>query len=70
MFIRVRSKTTGHEFDIHEHQFDDAKYSRVDKRRYPPSHRVRRTKFRVGKVPALSVSTKVEEGATDVADDS
>lgn len=68
MFIRVKSKITGHEFDIHEEQFEEAAHTRV--KRYPPSKRVRRTKFRVGKAPALSVSTKVEEGATDVADDS
>lgn len=65
MFLRVKSKATGHEFDIHEHQFDEAKHTRV--RRYPPSKRVRRTKFRVGKLPALSVST---EGAGDDSDDS
>lgn len=68
MYIRVKSKVTGHEFDIHEHQFDETAHTRV--KRYPPSKRVRRTKFKVGKFPAFSVSTKVEEGATDVADDS
>lgn len=64
MFIRVKSKITGHEFDVHEEQFDEAAHSRV--KRYPPSKRVRRTKFRVGKSPALSVSPGGEEGATDV----
>lgn len=68
MFIRVKSKATGHEFDIHEQQFDEAKHSRV--KRYPPSSRVRRTKFRVGKAPALSVSAKAEKEVEDVADDS
>lgn len=64
MFVRVKSKITGHEFDVHEHQFDESKHTKV--KRYPPSKRVRRTKFRVGKAPALSVSPVGEEGATDV----
>lgn len=68
MFIRVKSKITGHEFDIHDHQFDEAAHTKV--KRHPPSRRVRRTKFRVGKAPALSVSPVGEKGATDVADDS
>lgn len=66
MFIRVKSKSTGHEFDIHEHQFDASRYTRV--KRYPPSRRVRRTKFRVGILPAFSVSKESEVG--DVSDDS
>lgn len=65
MFVRVKSKATGHEFDVHEEQFDEAKHSRV--KRYPPSKRVRRTKFKAGIVPAFSVST---EGDGDVSDDS
>lgn len=68
MFIRVKSKITGHEFDIHEHQFEESEHTRV--RRVPPSRRVRRTKFRVGKAPALSVSPAGEEEVTNVADDS
>lgn len=68
MFLRVKNKITGHEYDIPEHQFDDAKHTRV--KRYPPSKRMRRTKFRVGNLPALSVSTAVEKGVTDVANDS
>lgn len=67
MFVRVRSKATGHEFDIHEHQFDDAKHTKV--KRYAPSPRVRRTKFRAGKIPALSVSPVGEE-AKEVGDGS
>lgn len=59
MFIRVKSRDTGHEFDVHEAQFDEAKHTRV--KRYPPSRRVRRTKFRVGKAPALSVSPSGDE---------
>lgn len=67
-FIRVESLVSGHQFDIHEEQFDDKAHKRV--KRYPPVSRPRRTKFRVGKPPALSVSPVGEEGATDVASDS
>ncbi|GAA1323723.1 hypothetical protein ACFSWE_09550 [Leucobacter albus] len=69
-FIRVESLVTGHQFDIHEDQFDEAAHKRVKSKRYPPSGRVRRTKFRAGRVPALSVSPVGEEGATDVASNS
>lgn len=68
MFIRVESRDTGHQFDVHEEQFDEAAHKRVS--HYPPSKRIRKTKFRVGKVPALSVSPKGKKGVTDVTDDS
>lgn len=69
MFIRVKSRATGHEFDIHEHQFDEDKYTKV--RRYPPSKRPRKTKFKVRISRAVSVSAeKVEEGVGNVDDDS
>jgi len=69
MFIRVKSRVTGHEFDIHEEKFDEARYTRV--KRYKPSRRVRRTKFRVGILPALSISPVGEEKVVeDVADNS
>ncbi|MEB4613998.1 hypothetical protein [Leucobacter sp. M11] len=67
-FIRVESSVTGHQFDIHEEQFDESAHKRV--KRYPPSKRVRRTKFRVGRLPARSVSPTGEKGATDVASNS
>ena len=59
MFIRVKSKVTGHEFDIHEHQFDGASHVRLW--RFPPSKRWRRTKFRVGILPTFSVSAYAGE---------
>lgn len=68
MFIRVESLVTGHQFDVHEEQVDESVHKRVD--RYPPSKRVRRTKFRVGKAPALSVSPKGKKGVSDGASDS
>lgn len=68
MFIRVKSKATGHEFDIHEHQFDDAKHLRLV--RYPPSSRVRRTKFRVGILPAFNVSAYAGKVGKDVSEHS
>lgn len=67
-FIRVEHRVTGHQFDVHEEQFDDQAHKRV--KRYPPASRPRRTKFRVGKPPALSVSPIGEKGATDVASNS
>lgn len=71
MFIRVKSKATGHEFDIHESRFDESKHSRVDKRRYPPVSKPRRTKFKARLDRAVSVSTDlVGEGVEDVTDDS
>lgn len=70
MFIRVKSKATGHEFDIHENQFDDAKHSRMN--RYPPSKTHRRTKFKARTSRAVNVSQgkPVEEGVKNVDDDS
>lgn len=69
MFIRVKSKATGHEFDIHEHQFNEDKHTKV--RRYPPSTHVRRTKFKARISRAVSVSAvKAEEGVGNVDDDS
>ncbi len=56
MFIRVKSKITGHEFDIHESRVDEAKHARVDKRRYPPTKSARKPKFRVRNSRALSIS--------------
>ncbi len=66
MFVRVRSRLTGHHFDIHEHQFDGARHVRLW--RFPPTVRPRRTKFRVGILPALSVSPAGEEEVEDVSD--
>lgn len=67
MFIRVKSKATGHEFDIHEHQFNEAKHTRVS--RYPPASRPRRTKFRLPHKGAAFISpVRVEKEAGDVAD--
>lgn len=63
MFVRVKSKATGHQFDIQEHRFDETKHSRVG--RVPPSKHPRRTKFNVGKPPTFSVSPVGEEGVTD-----
>ena len=71
MFIRVKSKATGHEFDIHEHKFDEAKHRRVDQRRYPPVSRPRKTKFRLPHKGASFISpAKPVEEVEDVADDS
>ncbi len=68
MFIRVKSRVTGHQFDVHEEQVDESVHERVE--HCPPSKRVRRTKFRVGKAPALSVSPKGKKEVSDGASDS
>lgn len=70
MFIRVKSKATGHEFDVHEHQFNELKHTRVNRAKYPPSVKPRKTKFRVRKSRALSVSPVGEKGEGDVSDNS
>jgi hypothetical protein len=46
-FIRVKNKTTGHEFDLPVQSFDPEKYSRVA--RYPEVTRPRRPKPNVRK---------------------
>lgn len=46
-YLRVKSKATGHEFDLPVEQFDENKYSRVNKARYPETTRPRRPKFKV-----------------------
>lgn len=46
-YMRVKNKTTGHEFDLPVEQFDDKKYDRVE--RYPETTRPRRPKPKVAK---------------------
>lgn len=46
-YMRVKSKSGGHEFDLPVEQFDDTKYQRVDKARYPETTRPRRPKLKV-----------------------
>ena len=70
MFIRVKSKITGHEFDIHESRVDEAKHARVDKRRYPPTKSARKPKFRVRIPRAVSPVLPVEKGVGNVDDNS
>ena len=48
-FIRVKNKTTGHEFDLPKQSFDPEVYSRVDSKRYPETTRPRRPKPNVRK---------------------
>ena len=43
-YIRVKSKKTGHEFDLPKQSFDETRYTRVDKTRYPETTRPRRPK--------------------------
>lgn len=46
-YMRVKSKATGSEFDLPVEQFDDTKYTRVSKARYPETTRPRRPKTKV-----------------------
>lgn len=46
-YWRVKSKNTGNEFDLPVEQFDETKYSRVSKARYPETTRPRRPKIKV-----------------------
>ncbi|MBP5800738.1 hypothetical protein J2D78_01440 [Microbacterium maritypicum] len=46
-YMRVKNKTTGHEFDLPVEQFDEKKYERVE--RYPETSRPRRPKPKVAK---------------------
>lgn len=46
-YVRVKSKATGHEFDLPVEQFDEDKYFRVSKTRYPETTRPRRPKIKV-----------------------
>lgn len=51
-YMRVKSKSEGHEFDLPVESFDDTKYQRVDKARYPETTRPRRPKLKVNLAPA------------------
>lgn len=59
-YVRIKNKTTGHEYDIPEVQFDPDKHSKVA--RYPSTTRPRRPKLRVSKGggPATTVPTDKE----------
>ncbi len=46
-YMRVKSKSEGHEFDLPVESFDETKYQRVDKARYPETTRPRRPKLKV-----------------------
>lgn len=53
MFIRVKDKSTGHEFDVPESDPRIGKsLHRANKANYPPSASVRRPKHNVGRSPA------------------
>lgn len=53
MFIRVKDKSTGHEFDVPESdpRIDKA-FKPLSKRHYPLSAVVRRPKYNIGRTPA------------------
>lgn len=48
-YVRVKHRTTGHEFDVLEQQVDTDKHEVLDQDRYPVTSRPRPAKARVGK---------------------
>lgn len=48
-YMRVKNKTTGHEFDLPVENFDETRYTRVKSDRYPETTRPRRPKPNVPK---------------------
>lgn len=48
-YMRVKTKATGHEFDLPVESFDDSKYDAVKSDRYPETTRPRRPKPNVSK---------------------
>lgn len=53
MFVRVKDKSTGHEFDVPESDPRIGKaFHKVNKAHYPPSATVRRPKYSTGRKPA------------------
>lgn len=59
-YMRVKSKATGHEFDLLVEQFDESKYERVNKSRYPETSRPRRPKLRVNLAEGNRTKTPVD----------
>lgn len=55
MFVRVKDKSTGHEFDVPESdpRIGDA-FQKLSKDHYPPSRLIRRPKYNVGSKPKPS----------------
>jgi len=58
-FIRVKSKVTGHEFDIHEASFDDARHDRV--KGFEPAKSPRRSTLADQKPTKKTADTAVEK---------
>ena len=48
-YMRVKNKTTGHEFDLVVESFDPEKYDAVKSDRYPETTRPRRAKPNISK---------------------
>lgn len=59
-YIRVKNKTTGHEFDLPKQNFDPEKYTRVDQKRYPETTRPRRPKPNIISRRTAPVDTEKE----------
>ncbi len=68
MYIRVKDRKTGHEYDIREERLDPDKHKPLNRRTYPPTHEPRRPKHYISKggKPAAPKQSPVdtEQGAT------
>lgn len=71
MFVRVKDKSTGHEFDVPESDPRiGGSLQKLSKDHYPPSRLIRRPKYNVGRKPAPvttkpSVETESKEDKTN-----
>lgn len=62
MYVRVKDRRTGHEFDIREEQVDPEHHRLLNRRTYPPSRTPRRPKPQIskGRVPAAPEQSPVD----------
>lgn len=67
MFVRVKDKSTGHEFDVPESDPRIGRvFQRLNKSHYPPSAYPRRPKYSTGRKPApVTFEPSVEAEETE-----
>lgn len=63
-FIRVKSKITGHQFDIHRQAFDPDRHELV--KRVPDARAPRRPKYRVNYRTSAPKAVEAESSATPI----
>lgn len=67
-FIRVKDKSTKHQYDIHRSRFDSERHELV--KRVPDSHFARPPKTFVGRATQASVAVADEGGSPDLVGES